>query len=128
MIQRISRLFGRLRIWNILALTAAGIVNAVGVTIFLAPVGLYDSGISGLSMLLSQVTPLSLSLFLLLWNIPLFLYGLRRQGPVFTVYSLYVVAVYALWAWLITDVLPVDVSVASPLAGTDLLLCACSAV
>jgi len=35
-----------------------------------------------------------------------------------------VVAVYALWAWLITDVLPVDVSVASPLAGTDLLLCA----
>ena len=27
-------------------------------------------------------------------------------------------------AWLITDILPVDVSIASPLAGTDLLLCA----
>ena len=27
-------------------------------------------------------------------------------------------------AWMITDVLPVDVSVASPLAGTDLFLCA----
>ena len=26
-------------------------------------------------------------------------------------------------AWLITDVFPVDVSIASPLAGTDLLLC-----
>ena len=33
-------------------------------------------------------------------------------------------AVYSLWAWLITDVLPIDVSMASPLAGSDLLLCA----
>ena len=29
-----------------------------------------------------------------------------------------------LGAWLITDILPIDVSIASPLAGTDLLLCA----
>ena len=40
---------------NILLLTIAGIINAVGVTIFLAPVRLYDSGISGTSMLLSQI-------------------------------------------------------------------------
>ena len=33
-------------------------------------------------------------------------------------------AVYSSVAWLITDVLPVDVSMASPLAGQDLLLCA----
>ena len=31
---------------------------------------------------------------------------------------------YSLGAWLITDVLPIDVSFASPLAGNDLLLCA----
>lgn len=42
----------------------------------------------------------------------------------FTVYSVYAVAIYSLGAWLITDVLPVDVDFASPLAGTDLLLCA----
>lgn len=40
-----------------IALTVAGIINAFGVTIFLFPVKLYDSGISGLSMLLDQVTP-----------------------------------------------------------------------
>ena len=33
-------------------------------------------------------------------------------------------AFYSLGAWLITDVLPVDVTMASPLAGSDLLLCA----
>lgn len=109
-----------------LLLTLAGIVNAVGVTMFLAPVDLYDSGISGTSILLSQITPptLSLSFFLLLLNVPLFLYGYKRQGRHFTVCAIYTVAVYSVSAWLITDVLPVDVSIASPLAGEDLLLCA----
>ena len=111
---------------NMLILTLAGFINAFGITIFLSPVKLYDSGISGTSMLVSQITPewMSLPLFLLVLNIPLFLYGLKKQGLAFTVYSIYTVAIYSLGAWLITDVLPVDVSIASPLAGTDLLLCA----
>lgn len=116
----------RIKKRNLLMITFAGLINAFGVTVFLAPVKLYDSGISGTSMLLSQVTPdsLSLSLFLVLLNIPLFLYGLKRQGKIFTIYSIYAVAVYSIGAWLITDVLPIDVAMASPLAGTDLLLCA----
>ncbi len=109
---------------NFLMLTLAGVINAFGVTVFLAPVKLYDSGISGTSMLLSQITPISLSVFLLILNIPLFLYGLRKQGMLFTVYSIYTVAIYSLGAWLVTDILPIDVSIASPLAGDDLLLCA----
>ena len=116
----------RIRKTNLLMLTLAGIVNSFGVTVFLTPVKLYDSGISGTSMLLEQVTPefFSLSLFLLILNIPLFLFGLRKQGKLFTAYSIYTVSIYSVSAWLITDVLPIDVSMASPLAGTDLLLCA----
>ena len=109
---------------NFVMLTVAGLINAFGVTVFLTPIHLFDSGISGTSMLLSQVTPLTLSVFLLILNIPLFLYGLKRQGIVFTVYSMYAVAIYSLGAWLITGPLPLDVSVASPLAGTDKFLCA----
>lgn len=107
-------------------LTLAGCINAFGVTVFIAPVNLYDSGISGTSILLSQITPerFSLSFFLLVLNIPLFLFGLKKQGVAFTIYSIYTVAVYSFASWLITDVLPVDVSIASPLAGQDLLLCA----
>ena len=116
----------KFEIKNFILLTLAGAVNAFGVTFFLAPVKLYDSGISGTSMLLSQLTPdwMSLSVFLLILNIPLFLYGLKKQGKCFTVYAIYTVAMYSLFAWLITDVLPVDVSMASPLAESDLLLCA----
>ncbi len=110
---------------NFLLLTVAGMINAFGVTVFLAPVKLYDSGISGTSMLLSQLTKggISLSLFLIVLNIPLFLYGLKKQGVKFTIYAIYSVAIYSTAAWLITDVLPIDVTMASPLAGTDLLLC-----
>ena len=56
-----------LRWQNFVMLLIAGCINAFGVTVFLSPVKLYDSGISGTSMLLSQVTPeyLTLSIFLL---------------------------------------------------------------
>lgn len=117
---------GNFRFKNFIMLTIAGLINAFGVTVFLSPVRLYDSGISGTAMLLSQITPdgWSLSLFLLLLNIPLFIFGYKKQGGVFTIYSLFTILVYSFGAWLITDVLPIDVSLASPLAGTDLLLCA----
>ncbi len=111
---------------NFIFLLVAGCINAFGVTVFLAPVKLYDSGISGTSILLEQITPeyLSLSIFLLILNIPLFLIGLKKQGATFTVYSIFTVFVYSVCSWLITDILPIDVSIASPLAGEDLLLCA----
>lgn len=116
----------KFKLKNFIILTLAGIVNAIGVTLFLAPVNLYDSGVSGTSILLSQVTPewLNLPVFLIVLNVPLFVYGWKRQGADFSVYSIYAVLVYAGVSFLITDVLPVDVSFASPLAGTDLLLCA----
>ncbi|MBO5487516.1 MAG: YitT family protein [Eubacterium sp.] len=116
----------RIHCKKMIMLTIAGTINAIGITIFLNPVNLYDSGISGTSMLIAQVTPdsISLSLCLLLLNIPLFLYGFKKQGGIFTFYAIYTVCIYSIVAWLITDVLPVDVSIASPLAGTDLLLCA----
>lgn len=118
--------FKDLKWFHFIMLTIAGSINAFGVTIFLYPVKLYDSGISGVSMLLDQVTPpyLSISLFLLVINIPIFLFGLKRQGFAFTVYSVYSVAIYSLGSYLIMYVLPIDVNFVSPLAGSDLLLCA----
>ena len=112
--------------FNVLMLTIAGMINSCGVTIFLQPVQLYDSGISGTSMLLSQITPewMSLSNFLILLNVPLFLWGTKKQGVLFTVYAVYSVAVYSVCAHLTMYVLPVDTQFASPLAGRDLLLCA----
>lgn len=108
----------------LLLLTLAGAINAFGVVMFLMPVHLYDSGISGTSMLFSQLTTgrISLSIFLLALNVPLFLYGLRRAGMTFTVRSIYAVAVYSVASFFFSCQLPSqDIS---PFAGNDLLLCA----
>ncbi len=126
MIKQLYNELKTLRWQNFILLFIAGCINAFGVTVFLAPVKLYDSGISGTSILLSQITPehMTLSVFLLILNIPLFLFGLKKQGVAFTAYSIFTVTVYSICSWLITDVLPIDVRFASPLAGEDLLLCA----
>ena len=115
-----------LRIKNFFILFFAGIINSIGVTMFLAPVNLYDSGVSGTSMLLWQITPeeFTLSIFLVIINIPLFLFGLKKQGIQFTIYSIWAVLIYSLSSFVITDILPVDVVTSSPFAGQDLVLCA----
>lgn len=115
-----------MKISNFFLLLLAGTINALGVTMFLFPVKLYDSGVSGVSMLLDQLTPhyLTISLFLVCINIPIFLYGLRKQGVLFTIYSIFAVCVYSFVSYLIMYVLPIDVNFISPLAGDDLLLCA----
>lgn len=125
-LNKIRNSLSQLRWQNFLLLVAAGTINAIGVTMFLAPVHLYDSGISGTSMLLWQVTPpaFTLSLFLVLLNVPLFLFGLKKQGLCFTIYSIWAVFIYSGVSFLINEVLPVDVATASPFAGSDLLLCA----
>ena len=77
-------------------------------------------------MLLDQITPehLTLSMFLIVFNIPIFLFCLKKQGLAFTVYSIFAVAVYSFVSFLIMDVFPIDVDFVSPLAGSELLLCA----
>ena len=88
---------------NFIFLLFAGAINAFGVTLFLFPVKLYDSGISGLSMLLDQITPiyLTLSIFLLVFNVPIFIFGYKKEGFAFTIYSLFTVGIYSLFAFLI---------------------------
>ena len=122
----VSSLKSELRLLSFLILLAAGIINSIGVVLFLSPVHLYDSGISGTSMLLGQLTPewLPLSFFLIVLNVPLFAYGAKKQGASFTIYSIFAVAVYSASSYVITYVLPIDVSASSPIAGNDLLLCA----
>lgn len=107
----------------LLMLTVAGIVNAFGVVLFLSPVALYDSGISGTSMLFAQVARgiMPFSLFLIVLNVPLFLYGLRREGTTFTIRSIYTVVIYSLAAAFFGRFVTPG---ASPIAGSDLLLCA----
>lgn len=116
--------FEKIKPLNFLLLTISGIVNAIGIVLFLSPVNLFDSGFSGTAMFLTAVTGVPLAVFLLVLNIPFFIFGYKRQGLAFTLYSTYAVLIYSVTSFLITDVLPIDVSTSSPFAENDLLLCA----
>ena len=109
-----------LKFLNLLGLFVAGIINGFGVTMFLIPAELYDSGISGLSMFLDRITPafLILPIFLIVINIPIFVFGHKQHGSLFTFYSIFSVFIYALSAFLFIQFLP------SPFASLDLILCA----
>ena len=111
---------------NFFLLAIAGTTNAFGVMLFMYPVKLYDSGMSGVSMLLNQLTPeiYTLSLFLVIFNVPIFIFGLKKQGFAFTVYSVFAVVIYSVVSGFLAEYFPLDTIPESPFAGKDLLLCA----
>lgn len=116
----------KLKWGNFLLLTIAGIINSVGVSLILAPVNLFDSGMSGTAMLLNNLTPpfLTLSIFLIILNFPFYILGYKKLGLEFVIYSLYAISIYSFISFLFQSVFPIDLSVGSPITGTDRLLTA----
>lgn len=96
-------------------LTIAGLINSVGVTMFLYPSDLLDGGLSGLSILLGKVTPISMSVFLIVLNLPFFVFGFKRMGARFVMRSLYAILVYSLFSLLWQSLPNLDLTV-SPIA------------
>lgn len=120
----LSQVLGKFSPFNFLMLTIAGIVNATGVTLFLTPVSLYDGGISGTSFLLSQIVGVPLSVFLIALNLPFFIFGFKKMGVRFVVYSLYAIGVYSLFSYLYQYVFGINFEGGSPLVGREMILCA----
>lgn len=105
----------------------AGVVNATGVTLFLAPCNLFDGGISGTSFLLEKLTPafFVMSFFLIVLNVPFYVLACKRLGFKFVINSLFAIGVFSLFSFIFKDVMTLDfINNGSPFAGHDLLLAA----
>lgn len=89
-----------LKLKNIIILVVAGFINSIGVVLLLSPSSLIDGGLSGTSMLLSTLTPLSLSIYLLILNIPFYLFALKKEGIVFIFYSLIAICAYSFFSFM----------------------------
>ncbi|MGN1097309.1 MAG: YitT family protein [Clostridia bacterium] len=107
-------------------LFVASVINAVGVALILAPVKLFDSGISGTAFLLDMITPpcLVMSFFLIVCNFPFYIIGYKKLGKEFVIYSLFAITIYSLAAFIFRNVLPLDFSDGSPITHGDMLLSA----
>ncbi len=113
-----------LKVKNFLILTVAGIINAVGVVLFLTPLNLIDGGFSGTSFVLSAITPsfFSLSFWLIVLNFPFYLFSQKKLGFEFIVYSLFAIVIYSFSAFVFQNLCNVDFSLGSPIVGSDKLL------
>jgi len=72
---------------NWLFLLLGVLVAAIGLECFLLPNGFIDGGITGISMLLADLTPIPLSIWLVLVNVPFVMVGNRLIGRTFAIQS-----------------------------------------
>jgi len=114
----------KIKYTKLIPLAIAGIVSSFGLNVFLAPMAIYDSGVTGLSFLLENLTRIPLEIFLLVINIPLFIFSFKSIGKDFTFYSIFSLVIYVLNSFIISYVIFPGGDVVSPLAGTDYFLAA----
>ncbi len=112
----------QLKWYNLIASFVAGIINATGVALFLIPGRIIDGGFSGTSYILSQVTNLPLSLFIVIINIPFFIFGIKKQGINFLIYSIFAIGMYSLTTYLYQSVFKISDYIYTHIKE-DLLLC-----
>ncbi|WP_315906577.1 YitT family protein [Priestia koreensis] len=85
-------------------ITFGAILMALGLEVFLVPNNVIDGGITGISIMLSHITGLSLGIFLFLLNLPFFFLGYKQIGKTFAFSTLYGIVVLSVSTVLLHDV------------------------
>ncbi len=73
-------------------ITAAAFVYAVGVSLFTDPNNMAPGGVTGISIILSRLLPVSTGTFIMLINIPILIFAVWKFGITFTVSTIYAIA------------------------------------
>ena len=77
-------------------ITTGAVMMAVALEIFLIPNSVIDGGITGISIILSEVTPIPLGLFIFIINVPFLIIGYKQIGKTFAFSTLYGITVMSL--------------------------------
>lgn len=71
-----------------LTVIAGTFLMAISLDLFLAPANIAPGGISGLAIIVNHITAVPMGLLILLFNIPVFLWGFRHFSRRFMIFSL----------------------------------------
>jgi uncharacterized membrane-anchored protein YitT (DUF2179 family) len=74
---------------QLVMITIGAVIAAFGLDMFLVPNAILDGGVIGLSIIAAELTNISMSIFLILFNLPFLYIGYRRMGLKFTLRTLY---------------------------------------
>ena len=83
-------------IFEYLAMTFGIVLAALSLEAFLVPNLILDGGVTGVSMILSQLTSLPLSLFILILNIPFVYIGYKNLGRRFLIKAIYSMTMFSI--------------------------------
>ena len=81
-------------------ITAGCIMYAVGVVIFLQAGGLAGGGVTGVALIINELTGFSAGITIFIVNVPLLLWGWKAFGRDFFLSTLYVIALSSALMWL----------------------------
>lgn len=81
---------------KIIGLTAGAMIYSAGLNLFLIPNNIIDGGVTGISLLVQELTGIPFSILIVLLNLPFFYVGYRRLGLPLAASSTYAIVVLSL--------------------------------
>lgn len=91
-------------IWNYIIITVFSLTYAAGISLFLDPNNLAPGGISGISIMLSRVTPLPTGTWIILLNVPILVLGLWKFGFKFLISTIYCTVVSSVFTNILSPI------------------------
>ena len=77
---------------NYAVITIMALLNALAISLFIDPHHLAPGGVTGISIILSRLLPVSTGTFIMLINIPILIFAVWKFGIAFTVSTIYAIA------------------------------------
>lgn len=81
-----------------LGLAIGALIYTFGLDVFLVPNHVIDGGVVGLALMAAAISHWSFSIFIVLLNIPFFIFGYKKIGAMFTLQSLFSVLSLSVWS------------------------------
>lgn len=78
---------------QLIMITIGAMIAAAGLEFFLVPNSILDGGVIGLSIIAAELTGMTMSIFLIILNLPFLYIGYRKIGMKFTIHTLFGVIV-----------------------------------
>lgn len=91
---------------RVILITIGALLMATGLEIFLVPNKVIDGGVTGISIMLSHVTGLTLGIFLFVLNLPFVYLGYKQFGKTFAISTIYGIIMLSIFATFFHPVPP----------------------
>lgn len=85
-------------VFHAIGLAVGALIYTIGLDVFLVPNKVIDGGVVGIAIMAAELTDISFSVFIVVFNIPFFLIGYKKIGAAFTISSLFSVLCLSGWS------------------------------